>query len=69
MPIGIATAMLAAEKKLNASSGMPTVNMWCAHTPKLMKPVAIIASTTISWPTSRFCAMVTTIVETIAEAG
>jgi hypothetical protein len=43
--------------------------MWWAQTPKLMKPVAINASTTISWPTSGFCATVTIIVDTIAEAG
>ena len=43
--------------------------MWWAHTPKLMKAVAIIDSTTRSWPTSRFCATVTIIVETIADAG
>ena len=45
MPIGIATAMLAALKKASASSGMPTVNMWCTHSPKLRKPVPTSAST------------------------
>ena len=24
---------------------MPTVNMWCAHTPRLMKPIATVAAT------------------------
>ena len=46
MPAGTLTAMLAAEKKPIDSAGMPVVNMWCAHTPKLMKPVASSASTT-----------------------
>ena len=48
MPLGSDTAMLAAEKKLSDSAGMPVVNMWCTHRPKLKKPVAISA-TTISW--------------------
>ncbi len=43
--------------------------MWCAQTPKLMKPVAIIASTTSSWPTRERCATVTIMVDTMAEAG
>ena len=45
MPLGIATAMLAAEKKPSDSAGMPVVNMWCTHRPKLKKPVAISATT------------------------
>ncbi len=45
-PVGIATSMLAAEKKAVASCGMPTVNMWCTHSPKLMKPVVSTPSTT-----------------------
>ena len=43
--------------------------MWWAHTPKLMKAVAIIDSTTSSCATSGFCATVTTMVDTIAAAG
>jgi hypothetical protein len=42
----MATAMLAAEKKLIDTLGMPVANMWCTHRPKLKKPVAIRASTT-----------------------
>ena len=45
-PVGIATSMLAAEKNAVASCGMPTVNMWCTHSPKLMKPVVSTPSTT-----------------------
>ena len=45
MPLGIATAMLAAEKKPSDIAGMPVVNMWCTHRPKLKKPVAISATT------------------------
>ena len=46
MPLGTATAMLAAEKKLIESFGMPVVNMWCTQTPRLVKPVATSARTT-----------------------
>ena len=45
IPDGIATAMLAAEKKPRLSAGMPVVNMWWTHSPKLKKPVAIRATT------------------------
>ena len=69
MPAGTLTAMLAAEKKPTDKLGMPVVNIWCAHTPKLMKPVARKASTTKLWPTSRVRAMVATIIDTRPDAG
>ena len=34
MPLGMATAMLAAEKKPRESCGMPVANMWWTHRPK-----------------------------------
>ena len=40
MPLGIATAMLAASKNASDSCGMPVANMWCTHSPKLRKPIA-----------------------------
>jgi len=46
MPLGMLTAMLAAEKKLSDNWGMPVANMWCTHSPKLRKPAPISASTT-----------------------
>ena len=46
MPIGIAMAVLAAEKKESDMSGRPVVNMWCTHSPKLRKPTEIAARTT-----------------------
>ena len=45
IPIGIATAMLAALKNASASSGIPTVYMWCTHSPKLRNPTDTNAST------------------------
>jgi hypothetical protein len=44
--VGMATSMLAAEKKACASGGMPVVNMWCTQRPKLRNPVASTDSTT-----------------------
>ena len=44
-PLGIATAALAAEKKPSDTAGMPVVNMWWTHRPKLKKPTAMSAAT------------------------
>ena len=44
-PLGIAIIMLAAVKKLLPSSGRPVANMWCTHSPKPRKAVAISDST------------------------
>ncbi len=44
-PVGIATAIDAAEKSASEMPGSPVVNMWCTHRPKLRKPVPIAAST------------------------
>src|SRR3546814_1882926 len=41
IPLGIDTAMLAAEKKPSDRAGMPVANIWCTHRPKLKKPVAM----------------------------
>jgi len=40
MPLGMTMTRLAAEKNDIASTGIPVANMWCTHTPKLMKPIA-----------------------------
>ena len=48
MPVGMATSMVATAKKEFAPEVMPTVNMWWAHTPRLMKPMAIVAATMTS---------------------
>jgi len=45
MPVGMAMRILAAEKIPNVTCGSPTLNMWCTHSKKLMKPVATIAAT------------------------
>ena len=40
MPVGTPTSMVEIAKKALPAGVMPTVNMWCAHTPRLMKPIA-----------------------------
>lgn len=69
MPLGIETAMLAAEKKPRDSAGMPVVNMWWTQSPKLKKPVAISATTISRWPTSVVPVIAGTIIDTTPAAG
>ena len=45
MPVGIATASDAAEKKPSEIAGSPVVNMWWTQSPKLRKPVPRAEST------------------------
>src|SRR5690606_32131600 len=68
-PMGIATAIDAAEKKLMASSGMPVANMWCTHSPKLRKPVPMMASTIQVYPTTGRRANTGISVDTTPAAG
>jgi hypothetical protein len=46
MPLGMATAMLAAWKNESDRRGMPVANMWCTHSPKLRKPMVTSARIT-----------------------
>ena len=45
IPVGTPMAMVEAAKKALAYDVIPTVNMWCAHTPRLRKPMASVAAT------------------------
>ena len=45
IPVGIATSIVEIAKKVLAIGLIPTVNMWCAHTLKLMKPIITVAAT------------------------
>ena len=69
MPVGIATAMLAAEIRLISSTPRPAVNMWWAHRPKLKMPTPTSATTITRRPTRRFWAMVGIMVEIMPAAG
>ncbi len=43
MPVGTAMIIVAAVKYILVFTSRPTVNMWCAHTTKPMKPMATMA--------------------------
>ena len=45
IPVGTAIAMVDATKNALAYEVIPMVNMWCAHTPRLMKPMHSVAAT------------------------
>ena len=45
IPVGTPTTIVEMTKKVLAVGLMPTANMWCAHTPMLMKPIAKVAAT------------------------
>ena len=42
-PVGTAISMVLSMKNICPASGMPTVNMWCAHTMKPTTPIATMA--------------------------
>jgi hypothetical protein len=42
-PVGTAISMVVSMKKSWPASGMPTVNMWCAHTMNERKPMEAVA--------------------------
>ena len=45
IPVGTAMSIVEMTKKVLAVGLIPTANMWCAHTPTLMKPIATVAAT------------------------
>ena len=47
-PVGMAISMVESMKNSCAASGMPTVNMWCAHTMKDRNAIDAVAYTIAS---------------------
>ena len=45
MPVGMETSIVDRVKNALPNDVMPMVNMWCAHTPRLMKPMPTEAAT------------------------
>ena len=45
IPVGTEITMVAKTKKVLAAAPRPTVNMWCAQTLRLMKPMPTDAAT------------------------
>ena len=44
-PVGTAMNMVDTEKAATATGPTPEANMWCAHTPQPMNPIAIPENT------------------------
>src|SRR5688572_9300486 len=49
-PVGTAMNMVDSEKAVTARGPMPETNMWWAHTPQPMKPMAIPENTMNGYP-------------------
>ena len=45
-PVGIAMIIVETAKAVFATGPSPTANMWCAHTPNPMNPIAMPENTT-----------------------
>src|SRR6185437_2161446 len=51
-PVGMAMSIVDSMKNSSAARGMPTVNMWCAHTIKERNAIEAVAYTIASYPKS-----------------
>ncbi len=49
-PVGIAMSMVESPKAETATGPRPVTNMWCAHTPQPMNPIAMPENTTTEYP-------------------
>ena len=68
-PVGTAMNIVETANAELATGPRPVANMWCAHTPNPMKPIAIPESTTTGYPNSGLRENVGRISETIPMAG
>src|SRR3954470_22173648 len=50
MPVGMETSMVESVKNALPNDVMPMVNMWCAHTPRLMNAILTEAVTMAGYP-------------------
>ena len=50
MPVGIPTSIVERTKKALPTDVIPTVNMWCAHTPRLTNAIPTEAATMAGYP-------------------
>src|SRR5207247_9466370 len=50
IPVGTEITIVEKTKKVFPAGPMPTVNIWCAHTLKLIKPIATDAATIAGYP-------------------
>src|ERR1700761_738357 len=69
MPVGTPTSMVEAAKKVFDQEVMPTANMWCAQTPRLMNPIATTAPTMAGLPNSGLREKIGITSDKMAKAG
>src|SRR5262245_22632922 len=69
IPVGTAMAIVERAKNALALEVNPTVNMWCAQTLMLTKPMARVAATMMGYPKIALRENTGTISETEAKAG
>ena len=50
IPVGTEITIVENTKKVFPSGPIPTVNIWCAHTLRLIKPIATVAATIAGYP-------------------
>ena len=50
IPVGTEIIIVERTKAVLAAALMPTVNMWCAHTEKLINPIPTDAATMAGYP-------------------
>ncbi len=68
-PVGTAMNIVEAAKAELATGPRPTANMWWAHTPHPMKPMAIPENTTTEYPKSGFREKTGSTSDTMPMAG
>ena len=68
-PVGTAMNMVVAENAATDTGPMPAVNMWWAHTPQPMKPIAAPDRTTIGYPNRGLRLNTGSVSETTPNAG
>src|SRR4029453_18917048 len=69
MPVGMPTAIVVMAKKLLAYEFIPMVNMWCAQTLMLTKPIPTVAATITGYPKIGFRENTGMISDMNAKAG
>jgi hypothetical protein len=68
-PVGTAMNIVERAKAEFATGPRPAANMWCAHTPQPMNPIAIPEKTTAAYPNSGFRENVGRTSDTMPMAG
>src|SRR3954466_13062993 len=68
-PVGTAMNIVVAENTATEIGPRPEANMWCAHTPQPMKPIATPENTTKGYPKSGLWEKTGSTSETMPKLG